>query len=70
MRELYPKMSMKVWLVWMVLFSVVYFAPAVIVLCQDRMVGHRKQHWLLLTTVFSWLGFLAYLTATDRDFYD
>jgi hypothetical protein len=63
MLELMFGMGM-VGIIWMLLLSVALSIPPILVLISKRSQGWAKFAWFMLASVFSWLGYVAFLIFT------
>jgi hypothetical protein len=50
--------------IWMLLLSVALSIPPILVLISKRSQGFAKFAWFMLASVFSWLGYIAFLLFT------
>ena len=50
--------------IWMLLLSVALSIPPVLVLISKRSQGFAKFGWFMLASLFSWLGYIAFLLFT------
>jgi hypothetical protein len=47
-------------------FAILILAPVLLVAFSRQTQGDRKRHWVIITLLFSWLGYIAFLIANAR----
>ena len=47
-------------------FAFLILVPVLLVAVSGQVEGDRKRHWVIITLVFSWLGYIAFLIVNAR----